>query len=146
MRAICHVCGTGKDLALARCAACGTVPVATEREDAVLCSEAFLDAAGLHQVQERIRRGERLLPSQALRARARAMLSGEEIAPVALTRRQQLGLVAANLLVTPLLGYALWFRWRTRPGPGARQVLLATVPANVALALGIVMWRLYGQS
>ena len=119
--AICHVCGAGKDLALARCAACGTVPVGAEREDAVLCSEAILDAAALRSVQERLRRGERLQPSPALRARARVVLSGVEIPPVVLSPRAQLALVLGNLLLTPLLGYAVWFRWRAYPGPGARR-------------------------
>lgn len=141
MAAICHVCGAGKDLALARCAACGTVPTGAEREDAVLCSDAILDAGALKSVQERIRRGERLHPSPALRARARAVLSGVEITPAVLSPRAKLALALGNLLLTPLLGYAVWFRWRTRPGPGARQVLWVTIPVNVALVIGIVVWR-----
>ena len=139
--ALCPRCGAEKDLPLGRCGACGVVPVDAEREIALLCSTRILDVPALRAAQERIRRGEPLRPTEALRARARALLLGEEVASVTFTRGQIAGLALANLLLTPLLGYAVWFRYRTRPGPAARQALFATVPVSLVLLVALVAWR-----
>lgn len=138
--AVCTSCGAYKDLALGRCPACGHLPDAAEREVAVACSSRFLTAAELAAVQARVRRGERLDPSPARRAAARAVLAGRAEPEVALDRRRWMLLALGNLLVTPLLGWALWLRWWGRPGPGARQALWATVPASLLLAAAWVGW------
>jgi hypothetical protein len=102
----------------------------------------MLSAEELDAVAARIRRGERLDPPPELRRRAHALMRGEEPVqvPAALTRAQFAGLVAANLLLTPMIGWAVWFRWRTRPGPGARQVVLATLPVAAALTGAWLAW------
>jgi hypothetical protein len=139
--AICFACGAEKDLPLARCPACARVPEGEERELSIVCSTRMLSADQLGEVQARIRRGEPLQPSAQRLARARELLSG--VVPVAqrLTGRQLLGLTLANLLFTPLIGYAVWFRYRTRAGPAARQALLATVPVSLVLLVALVVWR-----
>lgn len=142
--AICHRCGAEKDLPLGRCAGCGVLPSGSEREDALLCSSLFLDDAALTTLQARIRRGEPLQPSPALRLAARERLTTTPAEPAALTVRQQLLLGAANIVFTPLLGWAVWFRYRSRPGPGATQALLVTVPVTVVMTVGVVAWRVWG--
>lgn len=129
--AICARCGAEKELPLARCA-CGHVPVGEERVLAIVCSNRILDATGLREASLRIRGGELVNPSTAMLDRARALLAGRVEEPVALSPRGQIGLVALNVLVTPAIGWAIWFRWRARPGPGGRQVLAATLPLSVA--------------
>ncbi len=142
--AICHVCGAPKDLALGRCGACGVVPIGSERELAVLCSTAVLDAAALDVAQRRLRSGERLQPTEALRERAAAALRGAPPSRRPLTGRELGLLVAANLLVTPLIGYAAWFRIRTDGGPAGRQILAATFGTSAFLLVAWAGWRFYG--
>lgn len=142
--AVCIRCGARKDLPLGRCPACRHLPEAAERELSVLASARVLGPAELAEVEARIRRGERLNPSAAVRAKARAVLAGAAEAPAALAPGQMAALLAANVLLTPLLGLAVWFRWRTRPGPGAKQALWVTIPVSVALAaawIGWIAWR-----
>ncbi len=106
-----------------------------------MCSTRVLDEPALRAAQERIRKGEPVRPTEALRARARAILSGRDHTPVRFTGRQVAALVAGNVLLTPLVGYAVWFRYRTISGPAARQALFATVPVSFGLFVALVTWR-----
>lgn len=139
--AICARCGMEKDLPLGRCPACSHVPAAADRELALVCSTRVLDVAALRAAQERIRHGEAVRPTPALRAQARALLLGRSPVPARFTPRQVAALVLGNLMLTPLLGYAIWFRYRTRQGPAARQALFATVPVSLALVGVVFAWR-----
>lgn len=132
--AICARCGAEKELPLARCA-CGHVPLGEERVLAIVCSNRILDAAGMREATARIRSGEIVNPSPAMLDRARAILAGRVEAPVALSPARQLGLVVLNLLLSPAIGWAIWFRWRARPGPGGRQALAATLPLSIAFGV-----------
>ena len=135
--AVCHRCGAEKDLALARCGACGYAPSGADRELAVLASRAVLDAAALAEVQARVRAGEALRPSGALRERARAVLGGRVDPPLTLSPRALTWLFLANVLVGPLVGWGAWWTWSRRPGPAARQALVVTVPVSIAFT---VLW------
>jgi hypothetical protein len=117
-------------------------PTGPEREDALLCSTAFLTPDQLRGLQARIRRGEPLQPSAALRRAARDRLTAAPPEPAALSNAQLAALGAANLLFTPLLGWAVWFRYRARPGPGGTQALLVTLPVSLVLLGGLLYWRL----
>lgn len=139
--AICHRCGAGKDLPLGRCGACGVVPEGSERELAMLCSSHFLEEAERARLAERIRKGEPLQPGAAARAAARAVLQPGEPEWV-LQPRELVLLSLGNLLLTPLLGFAIWFRARGRPA--GRQALVVTLPCSLLLAVGILAWRLLG--
>lgn len=134
--AICIRCGAPKELALARCPECGLVPTADERALSVLASSRLLGAPELAEVQRRIRAGEALRPARDRVELARRMLAGSaSVEPFSFTRGQAVALVAANVLLTPALGFAVWFGARHRPGLGARQALWLTIP--VSLAVGI---------
>lgn len=139
--AVCAACGADKDVPLARCGACGVVPQGTDREVALLLSTRFLTREELARARDRIRRGERPEPGPARRAEARALLAGTPLAPRALSRAAVVGLVVGNLLLSPLLGWAIWLRWRGHPGPGARQVWWATAPLSLALLIAWIGWR-----
>ena len=139
--AICHACGAPKDLALGRCATCGVLPTGDDRVLAIVCGEPFVNALDLTALSERIRRGEPLAPSAALRRQAREILYGERRADQVLTPRSMALLFAANLLLTPLLGVAYWFRHRDETA--GRQALLVTLPLAGALAFAAVGWRFY---
>ena len=139
--ALCTACGAPKDLPLGRCGACAHLPLGGERELAVICSARMLDPTALAEVQTRIRRGEAVRPSAERRTRARALLSGAPPVPMRFSGPQLVQLAFANLIFTPLLGYAVWFRYRTRPGPAGGQALLVTVPLSVVLFVALVGWR-----
>ncbi|MFZ5478256.1 MAG: hypothetical protein ACOZNI_15925 [Myxococcota bacterium] len=137
---MCTACGAEKDLPLARCGGCGHLPSGREREIALVASTRVLDGDALAEVQARVRRGERIDPSEALRAKARAALYGSPREEARFSPKQVAALVAANVLLTPLLGWAVWLRYRAKPGPAARQALLATAPVSALLAAGWVVW------
>ncbi len=117
------------------------MPTGPDREIAVLCSTAVLDEAALDEVQKRLRMGEPLRPSRALRTRAEAVLRGVPAARPPLTRRELGLLIVGNLLLTPLLGYAAWFRLRTDGGPAGRQALYTTVACSALLGVLWLGWR-----
>lgn len=134
MNAVCVACGEPKELALARCAACGFVPTGDDRARSVLASTRMLEPPQLAEVQRRIRSGEPFRPSPARLAAARLALAGAaSTKPRTLTRNEALALLAGNLLLTPALGWAVWFGLRQRPGLAARQALWLTVPVSGVL-------------
>lgn len=108
----------------------------------MLCSSHFLkEEEERKQLAERIRRGEPLRPGAEALAAARALLQPGEPEWV-LQPRELVLLSLGNLLLTPLLGYAIWFRARGRPA--GRQALVVTLPCSLLLAVGILAWRLRG--
>lgn len=140
--AICACCGAEKDLPLGRCPGCGHLPAGEEREVALVCSTRVLDVAALRTAQERIRRGEPVRPTAALRGRAREILSGVPIARTRLSAGQLLALATVNLVLTPLVGYAVWWWRRHDQGPAGKQALVVTIPCSILLFGGILAWRL----
>ncbi len=139
--AICHACGADKDLSLARCAACGVLPEGDARAYALLCSTRMLDAGALEDVRQRLRSGERLHPSAATLARAHALLRGEVPDAMELRPRQVAGLALASLLVTPLLAWLAWFRWRSRPGTAGASALRVALLTSAASVGAWIAWR-----
>lgn len=139
--AICTRCGAEKDLPLGRCGACGSVPEGEERLVALVCSSRVSEEDVLRTAQQRIRRGEVLRPTSAILERARRLISGAPEEQTTLGARQLAALAAVNLLATPLVGYAMWYRYRNDRGPAARQALLVTVPCSVLLAVALAAWH-----
>ncbi len=139
--ALCHACGGDKDLALAKCAACGVLPVGDARALALICSSRMLEPDALEGVRARLRRGERLQPSPALLARAHALLRGDAPDERTLSPREVLGLAVASLLVTPLLAWLAWFRWRTLPGRAARQAWQVALTTSAASVGAWLAWK-----
>ncbi len=140
MTAICYDCGAEKELPLSRCAACGLSPTGDQRAVSIIASTRVLTEPELSEVQRRIRSGEPFRPSRARIDAARGILAGQaNVEPVSLSRQQAVMLLAANVLLTPALGYAAWFALRRRPGLGATQALWLTVPVTVVLTVAWVL-------
>ena len=132
MSATCHRCGGDKRDALDVCDACGHQPGPTERGIAWLFSDEHLSEVEREEAAQRLRGGERADPSRALLAYARHRAGAPALPEAGLTplRSGQLAvLTAANLLLTPLAGAAVWWGLRQDRPRAARQALWATLPA-----------------
>lgn len=142
--AICHRCGGPKRGPFVPCKVCGFTPSGEERSVAWLFSREHLSEDELAEAAARVRSGERPDPSRALIAQAHAGMgavpaSTEQQRPLRLS--QVLSLLAANLLLTPLAGLAVWFGLREERPVAARQAIWATVPVALLLSAGwLLVW------
>jgi hypothetical protein len=97
----------------------------------------MLSEAELSEVQQRIARGESLRPSPARLSAAREALHGVRHQPERKFTRWELGaLMAASLLLTPLLAAALAWRWRSSPA-GRQALVVALVGATFEAAIAL---------
>jgi len=138
--AICQRCGGGKRGPFVPCKSCGFTPTGAERHVAWLFSEHHLDAEELAEAAQRIREGERPDPPRSLLEQARIEMGAAPLSDIArapLHGEQIVLLTAANLLLTPLAGLALWWGLRADRPVAARQALRLTLPVGIGLA---VVW------
>lgn len=138
--AVCHRCGGAKGGALDACPDCGTTPVGRDRLVAWLFSDAWLNEDERAEAARRVLAGEQPDPGRAQLAEARRALLGEGRHPTMgapLTRAQAAGLLAVNLLFTPLAGLAVWLGKRSESPRAARQALWLTAPV---MALSAAVW------
>ncbi|MEN9785631.1 MAG: hypothetical protein RLZZ299_895 [Pseudomonadota bacterium] len=142
MNAVCVQCGAAKDVPLARCGSCGLLPEGGDRMRSMCASRRMVDAETLATLQRRIRDGQTLDPSPALRARAAALLEAPDATPRAEVLRPGalLVLATASLLVTPLLAWAAWFRWRVRADRRATQALRIALYTSAASTGAWLAW------
>lgn len=135
--ALCIRCAADKDLALGRCGACGYLPgvesgIEDDRVVSLCASQRILSPEALLAARERMLRGEPLAPGAALRARAHTMLRGAPDEEPALSAGRLLALGAVSLVVSPLLAWAAWFRWRARGGPAGAQAFRVALWTSAA--------------
>ena len=138
--AICHQCGGPKKGPFVPCKGCQYEPRGEERAVAWLFSRAWLNEEELSLAAERIQGGQRPDVSRALQEQARIQMGAmprSSAASSPLGIWQLLGLSAANLLLTPLAGFAVWYGMRAERPLAARQAARVTVPVAVGLA---VLW------
>ncbi len=139
MKAICHECGATKPRAMALCGNCNKAPRGDDRPLAYLFSSHHLSDVELDGVARRIRAGERPDPPEHLLQLARKQLTAslshlpvthEEPGPAQreLTREELWLLALGNVLLTPLVGLAVWWGWRGRHPRAADRVLWLTLP------------------
>ncbi len=113
---------------------------------AYLLSSHHLGEADLDDASLRIQRGESPDPPEHLLKLARSQLTASRsVLPApqdpqprerkGLSREEIWLLVLANLALTPLVGFAVWWGWRLRHPRAARQVLWATLTVAMALAV-----------
>jgi hypothetical protein len=150
MNAICHRCGSIKAGAFLSCSDCDYAPRGTDRTVAWLFSSSHLNEEELKLAANRVRGGELPEPSVALRSHARARMGRPKAAEHTDTPLESLEMVAialANLLLTPLAGFALWWGLKPSRPTAAHQILRVTVPICALLGLGwsaLVINRLFG--
>lgn len=147
MNAVCHRCGGEKSGPFVPCKACGYTPQGESRNVAWLFSVHHLDATELTEAADRIREGEQPDVSRALHEHARQSMGAVPLPDGALTplpARSIVALSAANVLLTPLAGFAVWFGLRHDRPTAARQALMVTLPISVAITLlwlGVMLGR-----
>lgn len=144
--AVCHRCGTEKANAFDPCGGCGFMPSGEGRALAWLFSAPHLNEAQLSEAARRIRAGERPDPSRAQLLLAREALGPSFATNTPLARRELVGLVLANVLLTPLVGFAVWFGLRLERPKAAAQAFSVTLPLSFVLAGvwgAVVLGRLF---
>lgn len=140
VRAICHRCGSAKKGPFVPCKACAVVPTRESRAVAWLLSSHHLNAEELDDAARRIRAGDVPDPPRALRDDARRAMGAVNAPPVddrRLVGMERVGLALASVLLTPLIGLALWLGLREARPTAARQVIAVTIPIAVILT---VIW------
>jgi hypothetical protein len=136
--AVCHRCGGPKKGPFVPCKACEFEPRGEERSVAWLFSRAWLSEEDLPQAAQRIQQGHQPDVSRELREMARVEMGAVPIASGALRPLrvgQLLSLSAANLIITPLTGLAVWYGLRDTRPVAARQAALVTAPVFVGMTL-----------
>ena len=121
-----------KQRAMARCRGCAFRPQGSDRHLAWLLSSDYLDEHELDLAAERVVAGETLDPNPDQLKLAREALNPVPLARVSpdrgLTPEQQVQFLAANLLLSPLVGTVAWLSWRRERPVTARQLVWLTVP------------------
>ena len=138
--AVCHRCGTRKKGPLVPCKACNFVPLRQARAVAWLFSSHHLDEAELVEAERRIRGGDVPEPSKALRAMAQRAMGALDAPPLEdrpLESFEVVLLVLTEIVLTPMVGLALWLGLRETRPRAARLVARITVPITAIL---IVLW------
>lgn len=136
--AICHRCAGPKKGPFVPCKSCGFVPTGEHRQVAWLFSRDHLDEDELDEAARRVREGALPEPPRELLEHARESMGAKPLDQEALrplSSSQLAGLALADVLLTPLVGYALWFGLREERPVAARQALRITVPVTVGLGL-----------
>ena len=101
-----------------------------------LLSEEHLPQKGLEAASSRVQRGESIHPSEKMLTRARRALGTAFDSDPGLTSGQRVALLGTSLLLTPLVGWVIWFWWRgTRPR-AAMQAIGLSLPATVLFFVG----------
>ena len=143
--AVCHRCGARKNGPLVPCKACGFVPLRQDRAVAWLFSTHHLDEWELEEAERRIRAGDVPAPSKALRGMAQRAMGAID-APIIedrpLNAYEVLLLIITEVILTPLVGLALWHGLRERRPRAARLVARITIPITAILALIWLLDRL----
>ncbi len=138
--AVCHRCGADKAGPFVPCKACGFTPTGDDRAVAWLFSTHHLTEDELEVARAKVLNGSRPEPSRALKDAARhqmgaAPLDEEARQPFPPSTLALIGL--ADVLLTPLAGYAVWLGLRTKRPRAARQALFVTLPISLVL---LVLW------
>jgi len=147
--AICHRCGGDKRGPFVPCKACGYTPAGVDRQVAWLFSEHHLDPTELTEAARRLRAGDPPEPPRSLVEHARVQMGAAPLGTDArrrLTTRQLLGVTLANVVLTPLVGLAVWWGLQEERPVASHQILRVTLPVAIGEALAwlllIASWRL----
>jgi hypothetical protein len=137
---VCVRCGTFRTEYRQICPSCGHRPEGEGLLVAWLLSEEHLPAADVDAVAARVRSGEVIRPSEKMLDRARHALGAHVTSDPGLSTGQRLMLLATSLLITPLVGWVLWYWWRKERPRAALQALGLSLPASVAMTVLVLWW------
>jgi len=147
MNAACHRCGGAKAGPFLPCPECGHTPSAPDRALSWLFSSFHLNIDELRLAAQRVRAGEIPDPGSALLTHASQQINHRghmDLRP--LSPKILIGIGVGSLLLTPLMGFAVWWGLRNDRPVAAGQVIRITTPiaaAMGALWVGIVALRLF---
>jgi hypothetical protein len=134
-RAVCVRCGADRMVYDQVCPACGFLPEGDGLAVAWLLSDNHLGDHELDAAQARVRAGEPIEPNAKMLKVAKQALRTTFATDPGLTTVQRLGVLACSLLLTPLVGWTLWWTWRTRRPRAAWQAFALSAPATVAFTV-----------
>ncbi|MFT6144276.1 MAG: hypothetical protein ACJAZO_003844 [Myxococcota bacterium] len=137
-RAVCVRCGADRMVYDQVCPACGFLPDGDGLAVAWLLSDNHLGDKELDAAQVRVRAGDPIEPNTKMLKVAKRALRTTFATDPGLTTRQRLGVLACSLLLTPLVGWTLWWTWRIRRPRAAWQAFALSAPATVAFAVLVV--------
>jgi hypothetical protein len=143
-RAVCVRCGSVRTGFDSVCPSCGHNPSDEGLLVAWLLSENHLNEVELNQSAARILSGEFVQPSDRLLKKARIALGNHFSSDPGMTVPQRLGVLSTSLLLTPLVGWTLWFWWRRRRPRAAWQAFGLSAPATLLFSVLLVWLRLTG--
>lgn len=129
-RAVCVRCGSLRADYRQICPHCGHRPEAEGLLVSWLLSDENLDEAQLEAASRRVRGGESIRPSERMLERARRALGTHFTSDPGLSVGERFALLATSVLLTPLVGWVLWFWWRGRKPRAALQALALSLPAT----------------
>jgi hypothetical protein len=137
-RAVCVRCGQIRSDFRQICPSCGHRAEGEGLLIAWLLSDAHLPAEQLASVAERVRAGESIRPSERMLDLARQRLGRNFETDPGMNAKERLLLLATSLLITPLVGWTLWWWWRTERPRASSQALALSMPATVLFTVGVV--------
>ena len=138
-RAVCVRCGGFRANYRLICPHCGHRADGEGLLIAWLLSSEHLGDEQLEQAAERVRGGESIRPSERMLERARRALGTHFSSDPGLDTGQRIALLFTSLLLTPLVGWVLWFWWRRSRPRAAIQALGLSLPAT-AIFTALVLW------
>lgn len=134
-RAVCVRCGADRMAYNQVCPACGFLPEGDGLAVAWLLSDNHLSESELDAAQVRVRAGDPIEPNAKMLKVAKQALRTTFATDPGLSTAQRLGVLACSLLLTPLVGWTLWWTWRSRRPRAAWQAFALSAPATVAFAV-----------
>lgn len=137
--AVCVRCGRFRSDFRQICPHCGYRPDGEGLLVAWLLSDQHLSEDALQSAAERVKAGESIRPSERMLAKAQQALGTTS----GLTNGQRIALLATGILLTPLVGWVLWFWWRRDRPRAAIQALGLSLPATAIFTV-LVIWLWVG--
>lgn len=137
--AVCVRCGGFRADFHHVCPHCGHRPEGEGLLVAWLLSREHLPEDGLEAASQRVQRKKSIHPSERMLTRARKALGTAFDSDPGLTTWQRVALLATSLLLTPLVGWVVWFWWRRDRPRAAMQALGLSLPAT-AIFFAVGLW------
>ena len=143
--AVCVRCGSSRDGFASVCPTCGHNPTGDGLLVAWLLSEEHLNETELRHAAARIVAGEFVRPSERLVQKARLALGSHFRSDPGMSTSQRVGVLVTSLLLTPLVGWTLWYWWREQRPRAAWQAFSLSAPATLLFSAMVIWLRVTGS-